>query len=182
MFARHITVYLIFTSYFSFTANVKTHSRIAKLLLSSLIVIGLIGVIFAIAAAYRKLLGFKDLASQISAAKHIALYNLMTICLLPAVTETKITLPSGELAKIGTWFHQSSSWIIKPVRIEGLLYLSFIFFFTLLPIIGGIWNFVIGEFALFDFLVVPLFGLGVMMYVHALKQCKEDDTFNKHQL
>jgi len=44
VFAKHITVYFIFTSYFSFTANIKTHSRIAKFLLSSLIIIGLIGV------------------------------------------------------------------------------------------------------------------------------------------
>ena len=182
MFAKHITVYFIFTSYFSFTANIKTHSRIAKFLLSSLIIIGLIGVLFAITAAYGKLLWFNDLASQSEAAKHIALYNLMTICLLPAVTETKVTLPSGEPVKIGEWFYQTSRWIIKPVRIEGLLYLFFIFFFTLLPTVSGIWNFVVGEFALFDVLAVPLFALGVMMYFHALRQSKEDDTFNKPEL
>jgi len=68
------------------------------------------------------------------------------------------------------------------VRIEGLLYLFFIFFFTLLPTVGGIWNFVVGEFALFDVLAVPLFALGVMMYFHALRQSKEDDMFNKPEL
>ena len=182
MFARHITVYLTFTSYFSLTVNMKTHTRIAKFLFYSLVFIGFIGVFFAMAAAYGKLIWFNDLASQSSAAKHIALYNLMTICLLPAVTETKVTLPSGEQAKIGTWFHQSSRWIIKPVRIEGLLYLSFIFFFTVFPFVDGIRNIVFGEFALFDILAVPLIALGMMMYVHALRQSKKEDTHNKPEL
>ena len=123
-FKKHFTVYLDFVSYLSLEARIQTHTRIAKIFLGSLIILGLVGVFFAVAAAYGKLVLFEDLAAQISAGKHIALYNLMTICLLPAVTETKITLPSGEPPKIGQWFYQSSAWIIKPVAPPGFFFYS----------------------------------------------------------
>ena len=178
MFKKHITLYLDFVSYLSLEARIQTHTRIAKLFLVSLITLGLVGVFFAVTAAYGKLVLFKDLAAQISAGKHIALYNLMTIALLPAVTETKITLPSGEPVKIGPWFYQSSRFIIKPAAPEGMVYLVITVFIICLPILGLILNIAEGKFAFVDLFAIPFLALGVMMYVHALKRCREDESSN----
>jgi len=177
MFRKHVTVFLNFESYWSFKAKIQTHSRAAKFFLIGQIIIGLLGILLAIVAGFGKSLLPQGLEAQIDLAKHIALYNLMTLLLIPAVSDLRITGLSGEPLDIKPWFYKSSRLVIKAATPRGLIYLAFTFILIAFPPIALMLDILRDQLKIIDSLFAVIFiALGVMMYIYALKCCRQDTT------